>query len=99
METAHRQCQYKNIKKPWYTLQLQRNSKTTFIKTVVFFFYSLSYHMNYANITWARSYKSKLEGLYCHQKHAARIINFKDKFTLAQPLLHDMKSLNIFQIN
>ena len=55
--------------------------------------------MNYANITWARPYKSKLEGLYCHQKHAAHIINFKDKFTHAQPLLHDMKSLNIFQIN
>ena len=33
-----------------------------------------------------------------HQKHAARIINFKDRFTHAQPLLHDMKALYIFQI-
>ena len=28
-----------------------------------------------------------------------RIINFKDKLTHVQPLLHDMKALNIFQIN
>ena len=43
--------------------------------------------------------KSKLEGLYHHQKHAAHIISFKDKFTHAQPLLHDMKGLKTFQIN
>ena len=56
-------------------------------------------HLNYANIAWASTYKSKLEGFYRHQKHAARIINFKDRFTDAQPLLHNMKALNIFQIN
>ena len=43
--------------------------------------------------------KSELEGLYRHQKHVARIINFKDRFTHAQPLLHNMKTLNIFHIN
>ena len=47
-------------------------------------------YLNYANIAWASTYKSKLGGLYHHQKHAARIINFKDIFTLDQPLLHDM---------
>ena len=55
--------------------------------------------MNYANIAWASTYKSKLKGLYRHQKHAALMIFFKDKFTHTQPLLHDMKALNIFQIN
>ena len=45
------------------------------------------------------TYKSKLEGRYRHQKHAALTINFKDKFTHAQPLLHGMKALNIFQKN
>ena len=55
--------------------------------------------MNYANIAWASTYKSKLKGLYRHQKHAALIIFFKDKFTHTQPPLHDMKALNIFQIN
>ena len=54
-------------------------------------------HLNYANNALAS--KSKLEGLYRHQKQGARIINFKDRFTYAQPLLHDMKALNIFQIN
>ena len=56
-------------------------------------------HLSYANIAWASTHKSKLEPLYRHQKHAARIINFKDKFTHAQPLLYDMKALNIFQLN
>ena len=40
----------------------------------------------------------KLEELYHHHEHATRIFNFKDRFTHAQPLLHDMKSMNIFQI-
>ena len=48
-------------------------------------------HLNSANITWASACKSKLEGLYHHQKYAARIISFKDRFTPAQLLLHDMK--------
>ena len=56
-------------------------------------------HLNYANIAWASTYKSNLEGIYCYQKHAARIINFKDKFTHAQPLFQDKKAWNIFQIN
>ena len=56
-------------------------------------------HLSYTNIAWASIYKSKLEGFCCHQKHVARIINFKDRFTHAQPLLHDMKALNVFQIN
>ena len=45
------------------------------------------------------TYKSKLERFYCLQKHAVYIINFKDRFTHALPLLHDVKTLNIFQIN
>ena len=45
------------------------------------------------------AYKSQLEVIYRHQKHAARIINFKDRFTHAQPLLHEMKAVNIFQTN
>ena len=41
-------------------------------------------YWNYANIVWASTNGSKLQGLYGHQKHAARIINFKDKFTSAK---------------
>ena len=44
-------------------------------------------YLNYANIAWATTSKSKPQTLYCHQKHVARIIDFKDKFTSAKPLL------------
>ena len=56
-------------------------------------------HLKYENMAWVSSYKNILEGPYYHQKYAASIINFKDRFTYAQPLLHGMKALNIFQMN
>ena len=56
-------------------------------------------YLNYANIAWASTHKSKLITLYRRQKHASRLIHFKDKFTHAQPLLKSMNALNIFQIN
>ena len=56
-------------------------------------------HLNYVNTAWESTYKSKLEGLYGNQKHAACIINFKDIFVHVQPLLHEKKALDIFQIN
>ena len=57
------------------------------------------YHLNFWNIALAGTYKSKLERFYHHQKCAARIMNFKDKFTHAQSLLQSMKAMNIFQTN
>ena len=38
---------------------------------------------------------SKLQALYRHQKHAARIINFKDKFTSAKPLLEQINAMAV----
>ena len=57
-------------------------------------------YVNYANIAWTSTSKSKLERLYRCQKHAARVICHKDRYTHASPLLHDMKDfkLNIFNI-
>ena len=69
--------------------------KQSLLKQLYFSF--INCHLNYANIEWASTYISKLEGVYRH--HAACIINFKNRFTHAQPLLHNMKTLNIFQIN
>ena len=43
MGAAYRRCQHRNIKKHWYSLQ--NNSKTTFIKTIAFFFHSLSFEL------------------------------------------------------
>ena len=37
--------------------------------------------------------------LYRQQKHAARIIYFKDKLTHAEPLLKKMNALNVYQLN
>ena len=53
-------------------------------------------HLNYANIAWVTTCKSKLEGLYRHVKHLICTINCNNRFTHAQPLLHDMKALTIF---
>ena len=38
--------------------------------------------------------KSELQAIYCHQKHAARIINLKDKFTSAKTLLEQINAMN-----
>ena len=55
--------------------------------------------VNYANIAWASTSKSKLERLYRCHKHAARVIYHKDWYTHASPLLNDMKALNVFQLS
>ena len=56
-------------------------------------------YVNYANIAWASTSKSKLERLYRCQKHAARVIYHKDQYTHASPLLNDIKALNVFKLN
>ena len=43
--------------------------------------------------------KTKLQALYCHQKHAARIINFQDKFTSAKPLLEEINAMALYEMN
>ena len=55
--------------------------------------------MNYGNLAWASTHKTKLESLYRKQKHAIRIINFKNHFDHAKPLLHEMKILSLYELN
>ena len=43
--------------------------------------------------------KSKLQALYCHQKHATRITNFKGKFTCAKLLLEQIKAMTVYEMN
>ena len=50
-------------------------------------------YLNYGNIAWASTNKSKLKTLLYKQKHGARIINFKDKLTHAEPLLQELGAL------
>ena len=56
-------------------------------------------YLNSINTAWASTSKSKLELLYRSQKHATRVIYHKDWYTHASPLLNDMKTLNVFQLN
>ena len=56
-------------------------------------------YLSYGNIAWGSTHKSKLESLYRQQKHAVRIINFKDRFTHSKPLFVESKILNLFELN
>ena len=56
-------------------------------------------YVNYANIAWATTSKSKLERLYRCQRHAACVIYLIDWYIHESPLLNDMKALNVFQLN
>ena len=55
-------------------------------------------YVNYANIAWASTSTSKLERLCRCQKHAACVIYHKGRYTHANPLLNDMKALNVFKL-
>ena len=63
------------------------------------YFSFINCYLKYANIASASTNKSKLQALYRHQKHAARIINFKDKFTSAKPLLEQINATAVYEIN
>ena len=67
------------------------------LKTV-YFSYIHSY-LNYANIVWASTYPTNLNRIHLKQKHAARIVYNKDKFTHSKPLLRNLNALNVYQIN
>ena len=69
-----------------------------------FFFYLLYFsfihsYLNHANIAWASTNKSNLISLYCHQKHAIRIIYDQDRFAHTKPLFQHAKALTVYEIN
>ena len=41
----------------------------------------------------------KVQALYCRQKHAARIINFKGKFIHTKPLCDQTIALTVYEMN
>ena len=67
------------------------------LKTI-YFSYIHSY-LNYANIAWGSTYRTKLKTIHYHQKHAARIVFDQDKLTHSRPLLRSLNALNVYQIN
>ena len=64
----------------------------------IYFAYIHSY-LNYANIAWASTYRTKLKTIHFYQKHAVRIVFNEDKIILSRPLLRSLNALNIYQIN
>lgn len=66
--------------------------------TQLYFSFIHSY-LNYGNIAWASTHKSKLSVLYRRQKHALRVINFQDRYTHTKPFFDEMNILNVYELN
>ena len=56
-------------------------------------------YLNYGNITWARTHKTKLRKVQSKQKHALRIIFNQSKTSPSEPLFLSLNVLNVHQIN
>ena len=63
------------------------------------YFSFIHIYINYANIAWASTFKTKLQVILKKQKHAARITFHANRFDHSRPLLKEMKTLNVYQIN
>ena len=64
----------------------------------IYFSFIHSY-LNYANIAWASTNKTKLSKLFRLQRHAVKVIYNQELYTDAIPLLSDMRALSVYQIN
>ena len=62
------------------------------------FFHKLCY-LNCANLAWSSTQKTKVSATYPQQNHSIRLTRFKDKFTRPRPLLKEIGTLSIHQIN
>ena len=63
------------------------------------YFSFINCYLNYTNIAWPSTNKSKLQVFYGHQNLAARIINFKDKFASAKPILEQINAMAVYEMN
>ena len=70
-----------------------------FKKLLKFYFFCIHIYISYANIPWASTFKTKLQGILRKQKHVARITFHANRFDYSRPLLKVMKALNGYQIN
>ena len=64
----------------------------------IYFAYIHSY-LNYANIAWGSTYRTKLKTIYFYQKHAVRIVFNEGKLTQPRSLLRALHALNVYQVN
>ena len=75
-----------------------RNTLSKDLLKQLYFSFIHSY-LNYGNIAWGSTCKTNLISLYRSQKHAIRVINFKNRYTHTKPLFEEMKILNVYEIN
>ena len=64
----------------------------------IYFAYIHAY-LNYANIAWASTHKTKLKKVQSKQKHALHIIFNQSKTSPSEPLFLSLKVLNVYQSN
>ena len=79
---------------------LDRASHLLDFKNLLKIYFSFIHiYISYANIAWASTFKTKLQGILKKQKHAARITFHANRLEHASLLLKEMKALNVYQIN
>ena len=64
----------------------------------IYFAYIHSY-LNYANIAWASTYRTKLKAVQLLHKRAVRFMFNENNMTHPRPLLHSLNALNVYKIN
>ena len=64
----------------------------------IYFAYTHAY-LNYANIAWSSTHKTKLKKVQSKQRHALRIIFNQSKTSPSEPLFLSLNVLNVYQIN
>ena len=70
---------------------------TSFLKSIYFSY--VHTYLNYANIAWPGTQKTKLKVINIKQKHAVRIIFNEDRLCYSRPLLKTLNTLNVYQLN
>ena len=56
-------------------------------------------YLNYGCMAWASTNRTKLKSLFSAQKHALRVINFKDRFSDTHQLFLNIRALSIYKLN
>ena len=71
-------------------------SKKNLLKVFVLHIHS---YLNYANMAWTSTYRSKLKTIHFHQKHAVCTVFIEGKLTQSRPMLQSLNALKVYQIN
>ena len=62
------------------------------------YFLFVQNYLNYANLVWCSTHKTKLSTLYLQQKHTIRLLSLKDHLRHSRPL-KEISALNVYELN